>query len=98
MWFAQAEEYVRLRRGDVLIEAAPGSAEEFIDSALPFATTGYPVKLVVLAVREADSCATPGRCSAAAPAGSPHAPGTTHASARSLTSSPSLSGTRRSRP
>ncbi|MFJ4569057.1 zeta toxin family protein [Streptomyces caelestis] len=54
-WFAQAEEYVRLRRGDVLIEAAPGSAEEFLDSALPFATTGYPVELVVLAVREADS-------------------------------------------
>jgi hypothetical protein len=54
-WFAQAEEYVRLRRGDVLIEAAPGSAEEFFDSALPFATTGYPVELVVLAVREADS-------------------------------------------
>ncbi|MEU9471245.1 zeta toxin family protein [Streptomyces avermitilis] len=54
-WFAQAEEYVRLRRGDVLIEAAPGSAEEFIDSVLPFATTGYPVELVVLAVREADS-------------------------------------------
>ncbi|MDX3523745.1 zeta toxin family protein [Streptomyces scabiei] len=54
-WFAQAEEYVRLRRGDVLIEGAPGSAEEFFDSALPFATTGYPVELVVLAVREADS-------------------------------------------
>ncbi|MGA5363918.1 zeta toxin family protein [Streptomyces purpurascens] len=54
-WFAQAEEYVRLRRGDVLIEAAPGSAQEFLDSALPFATTGYPVELVVLAVREADS-------------------------------------------
>lgn len=54
-WFAQAEEYVHLRRGDVLIEAAPGSTEEFLDSALPFATTGYPVELVVLAVREADS-------------------------------------------
>ncbi|WP_060887528.1 zeta toxin family protein [Streptomyces caniscabiei] len=54
-WFAEAEEYVRLRRGDVLIEGAPGSAEEFFDSALPFATTAYPVELVVLAVREADS-------------------------------------------
>ncbi|MEU1409070.1 zeta toxin family protein [Streptomyces sp. NPDC005728] len=54
-WFAQAEEYVRLRRGDVLIEGAPGSSEEFFDSALPFATTGYPVELVALAVREADS-------------------------------------------
>ncbi|MET9819770.1 zeta toxin family protein [Streptomyces sp. NPDC006355] len=54
-WFAQAEEYVRLRRGDVLIEATPGSTEEFFASPLPFATTGYPVELVVLAVREADS-------------------------------------------
>jgi len=54
-WFAQAEEYVRLRRGDVLIEGAPGSAEELFDSAPPFATTGYPVELVVLAVRETDS-------------------------------------------
>ncbi|WP_231905815.1 zeta toxin family protein [Streptomyces davaonensis] len=54
-WFARAEQYVRDRRGDVLIEAAPGSAEEFFDSALPFVTSGYPVELVVLAVREADS-------------------------------------------
>ncbi len=54
-WFAQAEQYVRDRRGDVLIEAAPGSTEEFLASALPFATDGYPVDLVVLAVREPDS-------------------------------------------
>nr|WP_260605456.1 zeta toxin family protein [Streptomyces sp. WAC01280] len=54
-WFAQAEQYVRDRRGDVLIEAAPGSTEEFLASALPLATGGYPVELVVLAVREADS-------------------------------------------
>lgn len=54
-WFSQAEEYVRRRRGDVLIEAAPGSVEEFLDSALPFAADGYPVELVVLAVRAADS-------------------------------------------
>lgn len=54
-WFAQAEAYVRDRRGDVLIEAAPGSVEEFLGSALPFAGAGYPVELVVLAVREADS-------------------------------------------
>lgn len=54
-WFSQAEAYVRRRRGDVLIEAAPGSVEEFLDSALPFAADGYPVELVVLAVREADS-------------------------------------------
>ncbi|MFP1629880.1 zeta toxin family protein [Streptomyces sp. 5K101] len=54
-WFARAEEYVRRQRGDVLIEAAPGSVEEFLDSALPFAAAAYPVELVVLAVREADS-------------------------------------------
>lgn len=54
-WFSRAEEYVRRRRGDVLLEAAPGSVEEFLDSALPFAADGYPVELVVLAVRAADS-------------------------------------------
>ncbi|MGO4417228.1 zeta toxin family protein [Streptomyces sp. MCAF7] len=54
-WFAEAEAYVRMRRGDVLIEGAPGSTEEFLASALPFATAAYPVELVVLAVREADS-------------------------------------------
>ncbi|WP_459740135.1 zeta toxin family protein [Streptomyces sp. E-15] len=54
-WFAEAEEYVRRRRGDVLIEGAPGSVEEFWASALPFATDGYAVELVVLAVRETDS-------------------------------------------
>ena len=54
-WFTQAEQYVRERRGDVLIEGAPGSVEEFFDSALPYAASGYPVELVVLAVREADS-------------------------------------------
>ncbi|MER5974210.1 zeta toxin family protein [Streptomyces sp. NPDC002055] len=54
-WFAWAEQYVRDRRGDILVEAAPGSVEEFLASALPFAAGGYPVELVVLAVREADS-------------------------------------------
>lgn len=54
-WFTEAEEYVRQRRGDALIEGAPGSTQEFLASALPFATDGYPVELVVLAVREADS-------------------------------------------
>jgi hypothetical protein len=54
-WFTKAESYVRERRGDVLIEGAPGSVEEFFASALPYAAGGYPVELVVLAVREADS-------------------------------------------
>ncbi|MFI7178989.1 zeta toxin family protein [Streptomyces spororaveus] len=54
-WFAEAEAYVRARRGDALIEAAPGSVEEFLASALPFAADSYPIELVILAVREADS-------------------------------------------
>ncbi|MFI6084222.1 zeta toxin family protein [Streptomyces sp. NPDC051217] len=54
-WFTEAEQYVRQRRGDALIEAAPGSTAEFLSSTLPFAADGYPVELVVLAVREADS-------------------------------------------
>ncbi|MDX3129604.1 zeta toxin family protein [Streptomyces europaeiscabiei] len=54
-WFAQAEEYVRTRRGDLLIEAAPGSADDVLDSALACSRAGYTVELVVLAVREPDS-------------------------------------------
>ncbi|MEU5013377.1 zeta toxin family protein [Streptomyces sp. NPDC021749] len=54
-WYARAEATVRARRGDVLLEAAPGGAEEFLASALPFATDGYLVELVAVAVREADS-------------------------------------------
>ncbi|WP_432197045.1 zeta toxin family protein [Streptomyces sp. bgisy027] len=54
-WFAQAERFVRERRGDVLIEAAPGSADELLESALSFARAGYPVELVALAVRATDS-------------------------------------------
>ncbi|WP_331718909.1 zeta toxin family protein (plasmid) [Streptomyces virginiae] len=54
-WFAEAEEYVRRQRGDALVEGAPGSIPEFLASAEPFHRAGYPVELVVLAVREADS-------------------------------------------
>lgn len=54
-WFAQAEAFVRRHRGDVLIEGAPGSAEELFASVGPFAADRYPVDLVILAVREADS-------------------------------------------
>ncbi|MDI3390039.1 zeta toxin family protein [Streptomyces sp. B-S-A8] len=54
-WQTQAEAYVRARRGDVLIEMAPGSVEQFLDSARPFHEAGYRVELVVLAVRSADS-------------------------------------------
>jgi hypothetical protein len=54
-WFAEAEAYVRHRRGDMLTEGAPGSTDEFLASALPLATDRYGIELVVLAVREADS-------------------------------------------
>ncbi|MEY2233342.1 zeta toxin family protein [Streptomyces sp. BF23-19] len=54
-WFAEAEEYVRRQRGDALVEGAPGSIPEFLAGAEPFHRAGYPVELVVLAVREADS-------------------------------------------
>ncbi|MEU9197791.1 zeta toxin family protein [Streptomyces hundungensis] len=54
-WFTRAERHVRERRGDVLIEAAPGSAAEFLGSVLPFAAEGYAIEVVLLAVREADS-------------------------------------------
>ncbi|MEW1912349.1 zeta toxin family protein [Kitasatospora sp. NPDC085895] len=54
-WFRQAEAWVRERRGDVVIEIAPGSAAEFLDSAAVFHGAGYRVEVAVLAVREADS-------------------------------------------
>lgn len=54
-WMTEAEAYVRSRRGDVLVEAAPGSAEAFLHSALPFHQAAYPLDLVIVAVREADS-------------------------------------------
>lgn len=54
-WFAEAEEHVRRQRGDALVEGAPGSVPEFLASVEPFHRAGYPVELVVLAVREADS-------------------------------------------
>lgn len=69
-WFAQAEEHVRTRRGDLLIEAAPGSADDVLNSALACSQAGYPVELVVLAVREADSrLFTALRCARALQAG-----------------------------
>jgi ABC-type branched-subunit amino acid transport system ATPase component len=54
-WFARAEELVRAQRGDLLIEAAPGSADDVLASAVACYEASYPVELVVLAVREADS-------------------------------------------
>lgn len=54
-WMAEAEAYVRARRGDVIIEIAPGSAEDFLRGAVRYHEAGYRVDLVILGVREADS-------------------------------------------
>ncbi|MFE2556553.1 zeta toxin family protein [Streptomyces sp. NPDC059352] len=54
-WMHQAEAYVRARRGDLLVEIAPADGEEFLESALPFHEAGYPIEVIALAVRAADS-------------------------------------------
>ncbi|MFD5512137.1 zeta toxin family protein [Streptomyces sp. NPDC127051] len=54
-WCTQAEAYVRARRGDLIIEAAPADADDFWADALPFIEAGYRIEIVVLAVRAADS-------------------------------------------
>ncbi|MDG5803413.1 zeta toxin family protein [Streptomyces ossamyceticus] len=54
-WQAEGEAYVRERRGDVVIEMAPGSAQQFLASAARFHQAGYRVDVVVLGVRAADS-------------------------------------------
>ncbi|MET9847853.1 zeta toxin family protein [Streptomyces ossamyceticus] len=54
-WRDQAEAHVREQRGDVVIEMAPGTLEEFCSSVAGFATAGYRITLVVVAVRAADS-------------------------------------------
>ncbi|MER7827002.1 zeta toxin family protein [Streptomyces sp. NPDC096097] len=55
LWCTQAEAYVRARRGDLIIEAAPADADDFWAGALPFIEAGYRIEIVVLAVRAADS-------------------------------------------
>ncbi|MDX3589098.1 zeta toxin family protein [Streptomyces europaeiscabiei] len=54
-WRDQAEARVREQRGDVVIEMAPGTLEEFCSSVAGFATAGYRITVVVVAVRAADS-------------------------------------------
>ncbi|MFC5724146.1 zeta toxin family protein [Streptomyces gamaensis] len=54
-WQARAEAYVRERRGDVVIEIAPDSAAQFVNSAALYRQSGYRIELVVLGVRAADS-------------------------------------------
>ncbi|MFG2833104.1 zeta toxin family protein [Streptomyces sp. NPDC048434] len=54
-WQAQAEAYVRERRGDVVIEITPASAAGFVAGASLYRQAGYRVEPVGLAVRAADS-------------------------------------------
>ncbi|MFH8350431.1 zeta toxin family protein [Streptomyces sp. NPDC018045] len=54
-WQAQAEAWARQQRGDVVIEATPGSLAEFTAAAALYRQAGYRGELVVLAVRAADS-------------------------------------------
>ncbi|MFG2979245.1 zeta toxin family protein [Streptomyces sp. NPDC048331] len=54
-WQAEAEAYVRERRGDLLVEADFTSAADFALSAGRFARAGYRIEVVVLAARATDS-------------------------------------------
>ncbi|WPO76314.1 zeta toxin family protein [Streptomyces sp. KN37] len=54
-WQVLAEQYVRERRSDTVIEIAPLSAAAFVNAALLYRQAGYRVEVVVLAVRAADS-------------------------------------------
>lgn len=55
MWQAEAEAYVRERRGDLLIEADYAHAADFTASVRRFARSGYRIEVVVLAARATDS-------------------------------------------
>ncbi|MFH8642331.1 zeta toxin family protein [Streptomyces goshikiensis] len=54
-WQAEAEAYVRERRGDVLIEADFTSAADYAASAARFARADYRIEVVALAGRAADT-------------------------------------------
>ncbi|MFF9526915.1 zeta toxin family protein [Streptomyces achromogenes] len=54
-WQVLAEQYVRRRRSDAVVEIAPASAAAFTAGAMLYRQAGYRVELVVLAVRAADS-------------------------------------------
>jgi predicted ABC-type ATPase len=54
-WQAEAEAYVRERRGDLLIDADFTSTDDFTLSAARFARAAYRIEVVVLAGRAADS-------------------------------------------
>ncbi|MFG2887592.1 zeta toxin family protein [Streptomyces sp. NPDC048297] len=54
-WQVLAEQYVRERRSDAVIEIAPSGAAAFVNTALLYREAGYRVELAVLAVRAPDS-------------------------------------------
>ena len=54
-WQAEAEAYVRERRGDLLIDADFASVDDFVLSADRFARAAYRIEVVVLAGRAADN-------------------------------------------
>ncbi|GAA1150218.1 zeta toxin family protein [Streptomyces javensis] len=54
-WQAMAEAHVRARRGDMVIEIAPGSVDQFVASVAAARRDRYRAKMVVLGVRAADS-------------------------------------------
>ncbi|MFI6658189.1 zeta toxin family protein [Streptomyces sp. NPDC050523] len=54
-WQAKAEQHVRERRGDLLIEIAPDDIDHFLDGARRDRAVGRRVELIVLGMRAADS-------------------------------------------
>ncbi|MEU2873054.1 zeta toxin family protein [Streptomyces olivoreticuli] len=83
-WQEMAEDHVRARRGDLLIEIAPDDVAHFLTSARRDHRAGYRVELIVLGARAADSrLGTATRCAEAARAGG--TPRFTTAAAHTLT-------------
>ncbi|MFE3206079.1 zeta toxin family protein [Embleya sp. NPDC059237] len=54
-WREEAKAHVRTRRGDMIVEIAPGSAAAFTRDAILTRQAGYRIELVVVAARPADS-------------------------------------------
>ncbi|MGY1496945.1 zeta toxin family protein [Streptomyces sp. QTS52] len=54
-WQDAAEEWLRRRRADAVIEAAPATGTDLLTAASRFHAAGYRVEMLVLAVRAADS-------------------------------------------
>ncbi|WP_406465601.1 zeta toxin family protein [Streptomyces sp. NBC_01622] len=54
-WQHAAAEWLRSRRADVVVEAAPATGTDLLASASRFQAAGYRVEMLVLAVRAADS-------------------------------------------